>query len=593
MQHTITLITGAIKKTYTCPHGANLREWLISKGIYLDSPCGGNGTCGKCRVVIEPKTEMTPAQARLIPQEQAEAGVRLACMTSVVGDCTVHIQNTATAAIETGGSSRSFALSPLITKKCVTLPAPGLSDQRSLESRLCDALGQALTLSPKQLYKLEQILKQTLTITALYYDNILLNIEEGDTSDSHYGIAVDIGTTTVVAYLYDLTSGACIDIVSTLNEQRSFGADVISRIDYAAQTPDGLDILSARISQQVTGMAELLLRRNRIRKDDLSSFAFAGNTTMIHLLCGVSPKGIATSPFIPVMTQARYIPAKDIGIDINPFCIAYILPCISAYVGADTVAAMAACEMEKGQKALLIDIGTNGEIVLSTKERLISCSTAAGPAFEGAHIRCGVGGIEGAISAVTYSEGKLSFTTIGGKEPIGICGSGIVDIVALLLELGVIDETGHMVDADEISDPELKKRITQIDGQNAFAITPDIVLTAKDVREVQLAKAAIAAGVRTLVNAAGVSIAELDAVYIAGGFGSYVDRDSAVKIGLLPREAKDRIAVCGNAAGMGAAAALCSREIAEDMASLQRRCEYIELSSSAEFQDWYMECMMF
>ncbi len=589
----VTVITNDTEKILKCSRGANLMALLAAEGVFFDAPCGGKGICGKCKVVIDPPTEATKEQEKFITLPQLASGIRLACMTIVEQDCTVKIKDTATAVIKTGGIMPEFTLMPMVQKQCVTLHAPTLSDQSSWELRLKNALACELTLDIGQLRALETAVKDGLAVTVSRYNDICLNIEGGDTTRRHYGIAVDIGTTTVVAYLYDLTSGRCMDIISSLNEQKSFGADVISRIDYATQTADGLSVLGAHIENQITLMAKQLLDRNSIGYNDLCIMTFAGNTTMMHLLCKIAPAGIAVSPFIPVMTQGRLIYAGEIGIGINPHCAAYLLPCVSAYVGADTVAAMAACGMEKAQKALLIDIGTNGEIVLRADQRLIACSTAAGPAFEGANIRCGVGGIEGAISAVKWESGRICYTTIGEKKPIGICGSGLIDAVGVLAELGVIDETGRMVDADEIDNPYLLERLTEIDGQNAFVIAEDIVLTAKDIREVQLAKAAIAAGIRTLLNEAGLAVEALDTVYLAGGFGSYINRDSAIKIGLLPHEVKDKIVVCGNAAGSGAAAVMCSGQMARNAGLLQGRCEYIELSTSARFQQWYVDCMMF
>lgn len=587
------MIDGNREASCMAQHGENLLTLLIREGFAPDAPCGGNGTCGKCRVKLSPPPAASPKQTHSLSPEQVKEGVRLACQCQVEENCTITLHPHANALISTEGIFRDVPLNPHVWQRFVCLSHPTIEDQRSLERRLCEALETSVPLSAAMLSLLEKCVRVQENVLVTLWEDEIIDIAPGDTVPSSYGIAVDIGTTTVCAYLYNLARGTSIGLTSALNAQRSFGADVISRIDYTLKHADGLDQLHQLICTQVSHMSAELCSRFKIDPKDVHMITLAGNTTMMHLLAGISPKGIAASPFIPVFTQSRILPAQDIGIFINPHCRAYLLGSISAYVGADTVAAMVSCSMDKRKKALLIDIGTNGEIVLNTGDRLISCSTAAGPAFEGAHIRCGVGGVEGAISSVKWTNAGLQFATIGKKDPIGICGSGIVSLLALLLELGVVDETGRMVDADELEAEAVQQRLVEIDGQNAFVLNENIVFTAKDVREVQLAKAAIAAGVQTLLDEAGMDVAALDVIYLAGGFGSYVDRESACKIGLLPEAGKDKIIVCGNAAGSGAATVLCSKEAGQYAAGLQQSCQYIELSSSASFQQHYMDCMIF
>ena len=595
MRHNIRIIAPNIDITCTADSGTNMMHLLTAQGIVIDAPCNGCGTCGKCKVSVLPASPITDAQAKFITPAEAEQSVRLACMCAIESDCTVTVNAHTSAAILSSGISREYELAPSIKKVFVNLEQPNIGDQRSSDVRLMQALsadGAAMDLRTFNL--LEQTLRSTYDITAVVRKDRIIAIEQGDTTAQSYGIAVDIGTTTVVLYLYNLTTGKCTDITSALNDQRSFGADVISRIDYAISNEEtGLSTLQSRVSGQISRMAAELLERNNIDSAYLYDMTVAGNTTMMHLLCGVSPKGIASSPFIPAFTSRLEVCGRDIGINLNSHLCVTILPCISGYIGADTVAAMVACSADAPSKALIVDIGTNGEIALVNGTQISSCSTAAGPAFEGAHIRHGVGGVAGAIDSIKWENGDLVYTAIGNMPPIGICGSAIVDCMAMLLDLGVVEDTGRMIDADETDDENIARRIVEIDDQNAFVICGDIVLTSKDVREIQLAKAAIAAGMHTLADRIGVKLEDLDTLYLAGGFGSYLRRESAVRIGLLPSECAEKIVTCGNAAGSGASAILCCDALNSAASDICGRCEYIELSTSAEFQDWYMECMCF
>lgn len=604
MSYTIKIITPHTEKSCVADADTNIMNLLIGQGITIDAPCAGCKTCGKCKITIDPAPAITPEQSEFISKDLVDAGVRLACHTQVACDCTITVDSACGAAIVSSGIIRDYTAAPRVSKKFISLTPAAIDDQRSHDLRLADAIGcdiADISIDIHMIKKLEAVLSDThqITVTLCGGNTSVLpafnivDIQPGDTASSCFGIAVDIGTTTVVAYMYDLTNGKCLDICSELNDQRSFGADVISRIDYACQNTGNLQTLQTRIASQITRMANTLAARNSIDNRHIYYMTITANTTMLHLLCGVSPKGIAASPFTPVFTSGFEVSAGQIGIDINHHLTAYIIPGVSGYVGADTVAAMLSCSMDTPKKALLIDIGTNGEIVLVNQQSITSCSTAAGPAFEGAHIRHGMGGVEGAIDNIGWDGEHITFTTIGNMPPIGICGSAIVDCLAMLLDLGVVDETGRLVDSDEIEHPFFSSRIIDIDGQNAFVIYGDIVLTAKDVREIQLAKAAIAAGMHTLLDSVGIKPQELDVLYLAGGFGSYVRRESAIRIGLLPCECAEKIVVCGNAAGSGASAVLCCEPLVDVLDSLQKRCGYIELSTSVAFQDWYMECMMF
>lgn len=355
-------------------------------------------------------------------------------------------------------------------------------------------------------------------------------------------------------------------------------------------------------------MIEVFSKRNNIEKNDIYTVVFVGNTTMMHFLMNIPAKNIAVSPFIPVTTDMYGISPLELSININKNGLIVIFPSVSAYIGADTIAAVISTGMyEKNEISLLVDIGTNGEIVLGNKEWMYSCSTAAGPAFEGANIRNGVGGISGAIDKVFFQD-KLSYTTIGNEKPVGICGSGIVDVIAGMLEKCIIDETGRIIDIDESSNlldnhaDIYKSRLAEIDGLNSFVLVNskdsssdnDIVITQKDIRELQNAKAAIAAGIKVLMQYAGISADDISKVYLAGGFGNYINIKNGIRIGLIPPELKqEKIESVGNAAGTGAIWGLLSSEKLKDAINIKNKIKYVELSSSKEFVDEYVNCMFF
>lgn len=606
----INLLYGEAQKELQCDQGSILMDVLNKNNIYIDAPCGGNCLCGKCKVKVIGENVSLPAQEelKLITQKEKNEGYRLACTVQILGDVEIILEdNRDSAQIMSGGIDRTVSVSPAIRKKVVVLDKPAIQDQRDDLQRLLDALDLECRQIPlKILQKLPDLIRDhNCTVTVVYNDKEIISVEGGDTSHLCYGVAVDIGTTTVVTYLVDLNSGKQVDVISELNSQKSFGGDVISRISHTLQQVDGLRQLQEKIVSQINCMIQGIANKNKIDVEHIYSIVLVGNTTMMHLFSGVPPKNIAASPFTPAFTQNMVYHAKDLGLKINDTCLVYLLCCISGYVGADIVAAISASGMmEKDELSLLIDIGTNGEIVLGNKDHITCCSTAAGPAFEGAHIRNGVGGIAGAINTVKLENNQIKYTTISNGNPLGICGSGIVDIVSMLIETGIVDETGRIVDEDEVESElgrALIKNVIELDGMPAFVIAQDtetkngepIVITQKDIREVQLAKAAIAAGINTLIKTMGKKVEDISNIYLAGGFGSYIDKKSAVRIGLLPGELENKITVLGNAAGMGAVMALLSEQYYFYSDEIKRLATYVELSTTPEFQDEYVNCMYF
>ena len=399
------------------------------------------------------------------------------------------------------------------------------------------------------------------------------------------GAAVDIGTTTVAILLYDLSSGKLLASAGERNAQRGFGADVISRITACGEGK--LPALRDAIRKQTREITARLCRDVGRDVAELCRASVAGNTVMEHLFAGIDPTGIGVAPFTPASLFGNHMAQSGLAAQT------YLCPCVSGYVGGDITAGLLASGGDSAEGLwLYMDIGTNGEMALGDRNGYLACATAAGPAFEGAEIACGMDGSPGAIDRVWAENGDVKIHVIGEAPPAGLCGSGLVDAVAALLELGVIDETGRMADAEELS-PILAPRVFFLEnGTTAFRIAGDVFLAAHDVRQVQLAKAAIRAGAETLLKRAGRTAEDIAELVIAGGFGSFLDKDSALRIGMLPRVNAGRIRHVGNAASSGAALALTAEGEAR-LAAFAGKVSYLELSTEREFMDQYIECMMF
>lgn len=413
------------------------------------------------------------------------------------------------------------------------------------------------------------------------------------TPRSGLGAAVDIGTTTVVAHLYDLQTGEHLGTRSGMNCQRPFGADVISRIQYTTDHPDGLERLSAAIRGQVAGYCADLCAAAGRAVEEVKAVTIAANTVMEHIYAGLSPATIAAAPFTPLSLFGDEYDGEAVG--LHEGCVIYLAPAEAGYVGGDITAGILASGAHKADRPVLfLDIGTNGEMALgSAKDGFVCCATAAGPAFEGAVISQGMAACDGAISAVEWDGGNLNLTVLGGGQAVGICGSGLVDALAVLLELGAVDETGRLLPPDEAPDGALPYLVEDEDEQVSFRLTDTVAITEGDVRQLQLAKAAIAAGIQTLLHDAGLTEDGVDKLYLAGGFGNYIRKESAAAIGLLPPSMVERIFCVGNTAGQGAAAVLLSDSAREELDALPGQCRYLELSGHKKFNDFYIECMMF
>lgn len=406
------------------------------------------------------------------------------------------------------------------------------------------------------------------------------------------GAAVDIGTTTVVVHLYDLPSGALLGTKSGVNCQRPFGADVLSRVQYIMGRADGLARLTGAIRAQLRAFLEELCARAGRDMAELSQVTVAANTVMEHLYAGLSPASIAAAPFTPLSLFGESAGGEAFGLGRQTQV--YLTPAVAGYVGGDMTAGLLASGAYRAERPVLfLDVGTNGEMALgSASTGFLCCAAAAGPAFEGAAISQGMAAADGAVSRVELADGVVTVSVLGGGTARGVCGSGLVDALAVMRKLGAVDETGRLLPPDEAPEPA-RPYLEEDGGEVRFRLTGGVSVTEKDVRQLQLAKAAIAAGIRTLLDEAGLTEDDVAVLYLAGGFGNYIRRESAAAIGLLPPSLLGRIVSVGNSAGQGAAAVLLSQQARAALTDLSARCRYVELSGHKRFNEHYIECMMF
>ena len=611
MSITATITSDHRQDTVEVHDDESLLGALQRTGWHLPAPCGGIGRCGKCLVTIDPPEAggaRSPEEDRFTGDDPAR---RLACRTFPTADLTVTLPGHVTppASADTlakgGGIEVPTSGKPVVVLERLRLNAPTLEDQQSVLRRLRAAAGMPrLRVDCEQLSTAAAALEAGSELDAIVDtgEPALVALEQaaGDGEGLRLlGVAFDIGTTTVAGYLVDLGSHDVLASCSEANAQGDYGADVITRITaYGSGAP-----LHDVICEQLASLTRRLARDAGVESEDIATAAIVGNTTMIHLLLDLDPTSMSRAPFMPVLTEGVTVPASEVCLPLHPNALLRIPPGVSAYVGTDIVADLLSSGLDRHPGvSLLVDIGTNGEIVCGGEDGLVACSTAAGPAFEGATIRHGSGGVAGAINHVRREGTTLVIETIGEVAPKSICGTGLMDTVAMLIEDGVVDETGRFDGAAATGEAAVLygERIVEVDGEPALVLaeeesapTEPIVLTQGDVRQVQLAKGAIAAGIRVLLEEAGVEPSDLQAIYLAGGFGTYVRPEAALRVGLLPGVDAERVIPVGNAAGAGAARVLVDRESSSEAQTIVDSCRYIELSGSAAFQNFYMEEMMF
>jgi len=598
-------------ETVEVPAGELLASAAVAAGVPLDTPCGGHGRCGKCLVRVEKGHCLPPSEHELesLNAEELAQGWRLACQAQVDTDLVVYVAPEGdvlcTKPLE-DDLLEGVVVEPVIVQAIIELPRPSLQDQRSDLVRLRDSAGPTVRLDTaelKALWTLPQVLREnSFRVQVLVRDGALLEVHPPDYPDHPLGVAVDIGTTSVVAYLVDLVTGEHLGSGTAHNPQAQHGADVISRTEYAKNHPGGL----ARLQREAVGVVNQVvaqaLENVPCGPERLYEMTVVGNTCMHHLFLGLDPRYIAESPYIPVATDCLQVAPGHLGVKMNAVGRVLCLPNIAGYVGADTIGVILATRLTESDKPLLaVDIGTNGEVALWTGERLLCASCAAGPAFEGAQIEYGMRAAAGAISGVELLDGDLRIETIGDEPALGICGSGLFDAMAVALEAGLVDQMGRMADDNKAKTlpPALAQRLSGEANTRKILLTPpdgeglDIYFTQKDVRELQLAKGAVRAAVELLLKEGGLKVDDLTAVLLAGAFGNYINPPSAVRMGLLPPMDLAKIRGVGNAAGAGAMMALISTSWRQKACAIAHRAEHIELALRAEFQQMFMETMLF
>ena len=590
--------------------GTLLIEAAGKAGIVLETPCGGQGVCGKCRVEIARNApEPSDADRRMLTKAELERGTRLACSVHVTRELCVHVPISMRFfehKILTDGRGRAVTLHPTVTKQHVKLPPPALNDQRADADRLLDALGRAkVELDLSALRTLPSVIRsRDFNVTAVSAEGRLVALEPGDTTARNYGVAFDIGTTTVVGFLMDLVNGRELAVAARTNPQIPFGDDVVSRIRHAATHPDGLRELQEKIVGCLNDIIAECCNTSGVGCEHLYEATVVGNTTMSHLFLGVDPEFIAQAPYVAGFRRSVNVLGRDVGLRIHPHGVVHALPNIAGFVGSDTVGVILAAGMHSAdERVLAIDIGTNGELVIGNKDRLVSCSTAAGPAFEGARIRFGMRAADGAIDKLIINH-DVQYNVIGNLPPRGLCGTAVIDVVAELLRVGAVEATGRLLPPDEmpasVPDP-IRRRVVQGETALEFIIARKeetstggaLSLTQRDIRELQLAKGAIAAGAAILLKEFGLEPKDLGHVLLAGAFGNFIRRNMARRIGLLPDVPTERILYIGNAAGAGARMALQSRRCKEEANRISDCTEYLELAGRADFQQEFTNAMMF
>jgi len=570
-----------------CSEGESLGEALTRAGIPISLYCGGRGACGKCLVEVAsgPVPEIDGRERRILEFRGLPESTRLACRLRVRDDLSIRIPPSSlvpSMPILVAGKQRPFAFNPALKKIAFGLRTAGppsagevISVLRSLWPELETGSAADLPCLPEA--PLHPSGEHVFT-AVVYDDRELLDFEAGDTSARIFGLAIDLGTTTLVVELVDLSSGRSLGTAAGLNGQASFGADVVSRISAAFGNPGRLEELRAAVIRSLNELVRDLLGRQEVAPSEVVDAVLAGNTAMNHMFLGVSVDGLAVAPFEGAYLDHPALAARETGLVMNPRGRVSLVPNIGSFVGGDITAGLIAGGLEElTGRRLFIDLGTNGEIALKNGERFAATSTAAGPAFEGMTLSCGMLALPGAVyKASAGRDGQLDVETVGGLPPKGICGTGLIDLLAEALAAGKVTTGGQVVDKS--------RRLPVAQG---------VSLTQQDVRELQLAAAAVKTGIRMILEDEGLTVADLDEILVAGAFGTSLNSENAMKIGLLPRLEAGKLTVIGNASLAGARAFLLSRSERRRGESLARRVRHVALAKGGDFQSKFIEALEF
>jgi uncharacterized 2Fe-2S/4Fe-4S cluster protein (DUF4445 family) len=602
--------------------GTLLSDAAAQAGIELNLPCGGQGRCGRCKVLVEHGPVSRRASAKLSPAEEKE-GYALACQAVVKGDVVLFVPEQEKIerkiAKEAKGAERialplefEWPIDPSTGKFFVTIEPPSLEDNTSDFDRLQRELKAQhgisdLTIGLPILKKLATTLRdadwQVTTVLEMADSGEwidaqrphLIDLLPGDQTAQSLGLAIDIGTTSNVVHLVDLLSGRVIDRASEYNGQISCGEDIISRIIYS-QKGDGLAHLQRLVLKTLNGLIDELVNRNGIRPQEINKATVAGNTTMIQLFLGLNPKYIREEPYIPTISHPLAMTAEEVGLNINPQGTVDCLPGVGAYVGADITAGVLSSGMYKTDAlTLFMDVGTNGEMVLGNADWLLACACSAGPAFEGSGVRHGMRATAGAIEEIWINPERYepTYRVIGNVPPRGICGSGMISLLAEMFITGVLDKSGKI----HRDLPTPRTRVGDHGGEYVVAwaaetaIGHDIVITEVDIENLIRTKGAIYAGFSVLVNSVGLQLADVEQILIGGAFGQYINIEKAIQIGLLPDLPWDRFKYLGNTSILGATYSLLSRDLRRQVAEIANKMTYLELSADNRFMDQFVSAL--
>lgn len=585
--------------------GSTILQAARKAGVHIDAPCAEHGRCGKCRVRVRAGlvSEVTPEEEEYLTPAELANGMRLSCMTSIFDDVVVTVPESSknlTNRKATAALPYSIVSDPYTRKFCVSVAKPSITthDLRDDLVRLREALPAINTVELSAIRDLHSALVDgDYTVTAVLAHDRLIAVEAGDTTNAHYGVALDIGTTTIVGYLLDLNTGQDVAVAFLPNPQATYGGDVISRIEFAQGNPVHIEQLRQSVTGAVNQILQAVATDAQIEILDIYEMIVVGNTCMSHLFLGIDPISLGQAPYTPVVTQSLTILSSELGLAMHPNAQVRTLPNIAGFVGADTVGVLAASDLAHRQGVYVaVDIGTNAEVMVGLYGKVTACSTAAGPAFEGARISQGMRAQSGAIDGVTIGQ-DLFVHTIGDVPAQGICGSGIIDAIGELLRVEMLESSGSFADPDDLPalPTALRERLTAEGVVLVWAresgVGHDIVLTRRDVREIQLVKGAIYAGVATLLEKVGRTPEEVDGLFIAGAFGTYITKEHALAIGLIPNMDLGKLVFLGNAAGSGAKMALISQREFETICVTAQQVGYIELAGDLTFSDNFMMAM--
>lgn len=597
MQVKVIIVSENSRFALKAEEGMSLLQLFNEKNIGIISPCGGSGVCGKCKVKINKNDEkLSETELIFLTNKEIEKGYRLACCTKVTDGMEIELLKEGKIQVVTEGIDIKVKFNPQLTIHNLH------KDESTRDNSLShlDLLYKSSStkyIDFSTLRKIPGFIDQE-NLSLLSYKDKIINIAKKPIKKV-YGLAVDIGTTTVAAYLMDLLTGEEIAVDSFHNPQKKYGADVISRINHIQGKNGKHKELQEILIEELNNCIERLVLENNIKTSDIYLMTTVGNTVMTHLLIGIDPYSLANAPYRPILTDTVEISPDELGLIINPQGVIQILPAVSAYIGADIIADLLVTDFSSKRWNLIIDVGTNGEIVLANNRQMLACSAAAGPAFEGANITFGMAGVPGAVSSFNiFNNGHFDYQTINNEQAIGICGSGLIDIIGEAVENNIVTKTGVFnedIDNNIISNIVSYKNMKalKIVDRESAAIDSPILLTQKDVREVQLAKGAIAAGINILIKEAGISYKDIENIFLAGGFGSFINPTNACKIGLLPKNMEDKIIKIGNGAGLGAKNYILDKRKREEAEFIAKSIDYIELSLRKDFQDEFMKSMEF